>query len=168
MFGSIFVGQSKCISDGQNSAALFPTNALTRGLTGTLNNTLVFLCLCFQWKCMMGTKCCFSVASGKRKGAAASATCRMCREPFHSSLRVFIALTQEVFSAGASFMLSGTQTPPTHTYTLFCLHCIPPPPSFLRVSIIALITTNKREHPEEAVSSVYTSICTIGWSNSAR
>lgn len=33
-------------------------------------------------------------------------------------------------------------------------------PFFHRVSIIALITTNKREQPEEAVSPVYTSICT--------
>ena len=54
-------------------------------------------------------------------------------------------------------MLSGTENPHTHS-------CLQPPLllSFHRVSIIALITTNKREHPEEAVSPVYASICTIG------
>lgn len=111
----------------------------------------------------MGTKCCFYVASGKRKGAAASSTCRMCtREPsiLHS---VFIALTQEVFSTGASFMLSGTEPPPhIHTFVFTAFS-----PSFLGVSIIALITTNKRDHPEEAVCPVCTRILTIGLSNRA-
>lgn len=145
--GSIFTGQSKSIAGGQNSAACPPPPGAPP--VDPLSHFVV-QGRCFQWKSTM-----FSVPSGKRR--AARATCRTVGDVggATASFAVFVALTQEVLSAGASFMPSGRENSLTHTHTLFCLPCVP---SFLRVSFIALITTNKQEHPGEAASPVYISI----------
>lgn len=151
MFGSILVGQSKFISDGQNSAAL-----RTRHST---KQHFVVKCLCFQWKCMMGSKCCFSVASGKRRGAAPSSTCRMCREPLaFSSLCFYSPRTGSFLRWGLIHVVWNRK--PTYTH------------SFVFAAFSPLLSqgfnysSNYNKQPEEAVSPVYTSICTISWSNS--
>lgn len=164
MFSSIFVGQSKFISHGQNSAALSLRRArFPRGRTTALNNTLL-LSVC--------------VVSGNPWWEVSAVF--LWPQEREEELLLLPAERAGMWELSAFFSLCfyGPRTGSflrwglihvvwnrKHTHTLsFVFTAFPP--SFHRVSIIALITTNKREQPAEAISPVYTSICTIGWSNS--
>lgn len=152
--GSIFTGQSKFIAGGQNSAAWPPLPLPQRSPGGPT------VALCCSASVFSVEKNVFLYLQGKEEqqlpaegwGGVVGGGCGG-----DGVLRsVSVALTQEVLSAGPhSCRLKKKTLSHTLTHTLFCLSCVP---SFLGVSFIALITTNKQEHPEEAVSPVYISI----------
>lgn len=130
--GSVFTGQSKFFAGGQNSAACPSPNAPPVEAPPHF----VVQARCFQWK---GTFFSTYLQNGGDVGARASF-------PSHRKCSPL---------GPHSCCLEKKTLSHTHTHTLFCLPCVP---SFLGVSFIALITTNKQERPGEAASPVYISL----------
>lgn len=125
MFSSIFVGQSKFISHGQNSAALSLRRArFPRGRTTALNNTLL-LSVCvvsgnpwwevsavFLWPQEREEE--LLLLPAERAG--------MWELSEFFSLCFYGPLTGSFLRWGLIHVVWNRK----HTHTLFCLHCIPP------------------------------------------